>query len=189
MKRLLFLTLFLLLIRGSEAFNGSSSSYTMTHSNLNYGTHYSDGCVDDVAITCDGVCNVGELCSVGWETCNDCQDYSTPDCEQICFQKIGFTYACIGGGGIDQVPLGQTCSAYTIDYSLVEQPVGSGVSGNYTYSLGFYFGEAQDYFQRLMKDVNGVYPLMLLVMMLYVGSRISKKNGNEKEIQEASMAQ
>ena len=123
MNKIFSFFVFLIMLKGSYAFNGSSSNYIMTHSNLNYGSHYNDP------------------------------------------------------------------GNYTIDYSLVEQPVGSGVSGNYTYALGFYFGEAQDYFQRLMKDVNGVYPLMLLVMMLYVGSRISKKNGNEKEIQEASMAQ
>ena len=119
MNKLTLFMLLLFIVKGSSAFTGESASYTMTHSNLNYGNSYNES------------------------------------------------------------------DNYTIDYSLVEQPVDSGVSGNYTYSLGFYFGEAEKYLLKLFKDTQGAYPVLLLVMILYIAIR---ENG-KKKIQKANMAQ
>lgn len=189
MNKLMLFTLFLFLIRDNYAFTGESANYIMTHSNLNYGTGYSDGCSEAEIVAGDGICHEGERCNQG-DTANstnqDCSGYFTVDAGgdcpngQLCQNFFG-TMTCIAGSGSGLTPTPTySCASYSIDYSLVPQPVGLESNGGYTLQRGFYFGNAND--GRLSGLLRkGGYPFLMLAMMIFIATDQQRKKEDEKE--------
>ena len=71
-------------------------------------------------------------------------------------------------------------SNYIIDWSLVEQPVRSALSATYATSLGFYHKYEDLEFVDLLG--RGVYPVLMLAMMIFVATNQQRKENEEKEM-------